>query len=64
MKTRKSDKQTPQKRPRDPDLIGAEAAMHRAAARARRRAARHTGYIVVYENGEIIRVKVDDETST
>ncbi len=44
---------------RSPDLAGAEAAMHRAARVARRRAARHGGAVAVCENGRIVWVKVD-----
>ncbi len=49
-------------RPRDPDMVGAEAAMQRAAQRARRRAAAHGNPIAMYENGRVVWVKVDDET--
>ena len=51
-------------RPRDPDLAGAEAAMRRAAERARRRAADSGGAVAVFENGRIVWVKVDGETAS
>lgn len=48
---------TDKKQPRDPDFIGAEAAMQRAARKARE-IARKTGTAVVYmENGKIIEEK-------
>lgn len=51
------------KRERDPDFIGAEAAIKRAARRARE-IARKTGTAVVYmENGEIIEEEPDDTQS-
>jgi len=43
------------KKTRDPDLVGAEAAMQRAAERARRRAIETTGSVVIFKDGKIIR---------
>ena len=52
-----SPQNEPTRKPRDPDFIGAEAAMRRAAARARRRAAEAaraaTSGGVEHELGEI-----------
>ena len=49
--------ETDKKQSRDPDFIGAEAAMKRAAHSARE-TARNTGTAVVYiENGKIIKEK-------
>ena len=47
--------------PRDPNLVGATAAMHRAARRARRRAAENGIPIPVFEDGKVVRVRVDEE---
>ena len=44
--------------PRDPDLVGAEAAMLRAANRARRRAEETTGSVAVYKDGKIVQEKI------
>lgn len=51
------------KKTRDPDLAGAEAAMQRAAVRARRRALETTGYVVVYKDGKIIEEKLPENPS-
>jgi hypothetical protein len=42
------------KRLNDPDMRGAEKAMHRAALRARERARRFGHGIIIYENGKIV----------
>lgn len=39
---------------RDPDLIASEAALRRAAIRAREQARRSAGYVVVYRDGKIV----------
>lgn len=39
---------------RDADLVGSEAALRRAAARAREQARRSVGYVVVYRDGKIV----------
>ena len=39
---------------RDPDLVGSEAALRRAAQRAREQARRSAGYVVVYRDGKIV----------
>ena len=59
MKPRTSEDRKPAEAPRDPDLVGAEAAMLRAAARARRRAAENGTPIAVFEDGKIIWVDVE-----
>ena len=61
MKSDKSGDRKSETSARDPDLAGAEAAMHRAARHARRRAAEHGGSIAIYEGGEVVWVKVDGE---
>ncbi len=48
---------------RDPDFVGAEAAMHRAAERARRRAQETTGEMPVFRDGKIVMVKLGKGTS-
>ena len=47
------------KRPRDPDMIGAEAAMHRAAKIARRRAFETIGAVAVFKDGKMVWEKPD-----
>lgn len=42
------------KRLNDPDMRGAEKAIHRAALKARERARRFGHGIIVYENGKIV----------
>jgi hypothetical protein len=39
---------------RDPDLVNSEAALRRAAQRAREQARRSAGYVVVYRGGKIV----------
>ena len=58
MKPGKPDDRKPAETPRDPDLAGATAAMHRAARRARRRAAENGTLIPVFEDGKVVWVKV------
>lgn len=64
MKPEKSDDRRPEVPARDLDLAGAKAAMHRAAKRARRRAAACGHPIAIFRNGKIVREKVDDETAS
>ena len=45
-------------KPCDPDLAGVEAAMRRAAERARRRAIETTGSVAVYKDGKIVHEKI------
>lgn len=42
----------------DPDFAGAEAALRRAAERARRLAAETTGTVVVFRDGKIVQERV------
>lgn len=53
-----SQNQKSTRKPRDPDLVGAEAAMLRAAKRARRRAEETTGSLAVYKDGKIVQEKI------
>lgn len=53
-----SQNQKSTKKPRDPDLVGAEVAMRRAAKRARRRAAETSGSVAVYRDGKIVQEKI------
>ena len=47
------------RKPRDPDFIGAEAALSRAAKRARRRAFETIGAVAVFKNGRVVWEKAD-----
>ena len=47
----------------DPDMINSEAALRRAALRARDRAQRSSGYVVVYRNGKIVKEKVKSKSA-
>lgn len=42
--------------PRDPDFAGAEAALKRAAIKARRRAIETSGSVAIFEDGKIVHV--------
>ena len=44
---------------RDPDLVSSEAALRRAAKRARDQARRSAGYVVVYRDGKIVEDWID-----
>jgi len=44
---------------RDPDLVNSEAALRRAAQRAREQARRSVGYVVVYRDGKIVEDRLD-----
>ena len=61
MKPDRSDDRKPAETPRDPDLADATAATHWAARRARRRAAENGTPISVFEDGKVVRVRVDEE---
>ena len=61
MKPDRSDDRKPAETERDPDLAGATAAMHRAARRTRHRAAENGTPIPVFEDGKVVRVRVDEE---
>lgn len=47
------------KRLNDPDMRGAEKAIHRAALKARERAQRFGHGIIIYENGKIVEKHPD-----
>lgn len=47
------------KRLNDPDMRGAEKAIHRAALKARERALRFGHGIIIYENGKIVEKHPD-----
>ncbi|MCY3544074.1 MAG: hypothetical protein OXH22_08535 [Chloroflexi bacterium] len=42
------------KRPLSADMLGAEAAMKRAAKKARKRAIENTGYVATWRDGKIV----------
>ena len=48
------------KRLNDPDMRGAEKAIHRAAIKARERALRFGHGIIIYENGKIVEKHPDN----
>ena len=58
-----SQNQKPTKKPRDPDLVGAEIALRRAAERVRRRAAETGSTVVVVKDGKVVWEKVDGTSS-
>lgn len=62
MKSQESDNRNPAEPARDPDLVGAEAAMRRASERARRRVFDGGGTLAVFEDGRIVWVRTDDES--
>ena len=64
MKQDESDHPKTAETARDRELAGATAAMHRAACRARRRAAANGTPIAVFEDGKVVWVKVDDESES
>lgn len=45
---------------RDPDFVGAEIAMHRAAKRARRRAMETIGVVAVFRDGKVVWEKAGE----
>ena len=60
MTTQKHETKEPNRKPRDPDFVGAEAAMRRAAVKARRRAFRTTGRVAVFEDGRVVWQTADE----
>ena len=54
-----SQNQKPTKKPRDPDLVGADIALRRAAERVRRRAAETGSSVVVFRDGKVVWEKAD-----
>ena len=55
----KQPTQDRERKPRDPDFVGAEAAMRRAAVKARRRAFRTSGKVAVFREGRVVWQKPD-----
>jgi hypothetical protein len=51
---------TDAERKRDPDLAQVEAALRRAGQRARERARRASGYVVLYRDGRVVEEKAGD----
>lgn len=58
-----SQNQKSTKKSRDPDLVGAEIALRRAAERVRRRAAETGSTVVVVRDGKVVWEKVDGTSS-
>ena len=56
-----SQNQKSTKKPRDPDLVGAEIALRRAAKRVRRRAAETGSAVVVVRDGKVVWEKPESE---
>jgi hypothetical protein len=48
---------------RDSDLVSSEAALRRAAQRAREQARRSVGYVVVYRKGKIVEDWLDKQVA-
>ena len=59
MTTQKQGHQETTEKQRDPDFVGAEIAMHRAAKRARRRAMETVGAVAVFKDGKVVWEKAD-----
>ena len=59
MTARKQPSQDPERKPRDPDFVGAEAALRRAAVKARRRAFQTSGKVAVFKDGRVVWQKAD-----
>ena len=59
MTSRNNSHQDPPKKPRDPDFVGAEADLRRAAVKARERAFRTTGKVAVFKDGRVVWEKAD-----
>jgi hypothetical protein len=57
-----TEKITKPRRLNDPDMRGAEKALHRAALKARERASRFGHGIIIYENGRIVEKMPDKDT--
>ena len=54
MTTRDLDNSMQAEKPRDPDFIGAEVAIQRAATIARRRAVDTSGSVAVFKEGKVV----------
>ena len=59
MTTQKQGHQETTEKQRDPDFVGAEIALHRAAKRARRRAMETVGAVAVFKDGKVVWEKAD-----
>ena len=59
MTVQEHENKGPTTKPRDPDFVGAEAAMRRAAVKARRRAFRTIGKVAVFIDGKVVWQKPD-----
>lgn len=59
MTVREQSSQDPERKARDRDIVGAEAAFRRAAAKARERAFRTTGKVAVFKGGRVVWQKPD-----
>ncbi|MXX37751.1 MAG: hypothetical protein F4Z85_06670 [Gemmatimonadetes bacterium] len=59
MTTQKQEHQETTEKQRDPDFVGAEIALHRAAKRARRRAMETGGAVAVFKDGKVVWEKAD-----
>lgn len=64
MKPRKPENEKLPEHTRDPDFVGAEAALRRAAERARRRAAACGNDIAIFQDGKVVWVKPYGETQS
>lgn len=61
MKPRKPENEKLPEPDPDPDIVGADAALRRAAERARRRAAACGNDIAIFQDGKIVWVKPDGD---
>ena len=59
MTTQKQGHQETTEKQRDPDFVGAEIALHRAAKRARHRAMETVGAVAVFKDGKVVWEKAD-----
>ena len=59
MTARKLPSQDPERTPRDSDFVGAEAALRRAAVKARRRAFQTSGKVAVFKDGQVVWQRAD-----
>ena len=64
MKPQKPENEKLPEHARDPDIVGADAALRRAAERARRRAAACGNDIAIFQDGKIVWVKPYGETQS
>lgn len=48
-------------KPRDPDMVGAEAAMRRAAAKARQRAQQLGSGVVIWRDGRVVKERPEPD---